>query len=303
MDDRVMSLSPTAIARHPHFISALRAYAGKLRGQFDQSPRLSRMLASHQRWLLSQAAFALQLEYDPSQPGSGLTTTNLREIITSNNAASRNTVLNFLDQLLSYKFVRIAGDPNRRPRRYEATELPFKAMYQWLMTNFELLDRLDGGERAATLAEQPDLFRQIQPQIARRACLDPSWLEPPPRVALFLWTEAGGLVMDELVRRAMELSPDAEGYNIGRIDARLMAEHFMISRTHLQRLFRRAVESGCLHWPDGDRNHCILRRDFLDEYCGWQAIKFAIVDFAYERICGSARVGKSDPRLGAVGGH
>ncbi|MEC9461773.1 MAG: hypothetical protein VX601_01255 [Pseudomonadota bacterium] len=295
-----MTLSVSEIVGHPQFVTALRAYAAKLRGQFDQSPRLSRMLASHQRWLLSQAAFALQLEYDPSQPGSGLTTTNLREIITSNNAASRNTVLNFLDQLLSYKFVRIVGDPNRRPKRYEATELPTQAMYQWLMTNFELLDHLDGGDRAATLAAQPERFKLIQPQVARRACLNPSWLEPPPRVALFLWTEAGGLVMDELVRRAMELSPDGEGYNIGRIDARVMAEHFMISRTHLQRLFRRAVETGCLHWPDGDRNHCILRRDFLDEYCKWQAIKFSIVDFAHEKICGPVRLGKHDPRLGVA---
>lgn len=297
-----MTLSPADIVGHPQFVPALRAYAAKLRGQFDRSPRLSRMLASHQRWLLSQAAFALQLEYDPMQPGSGLTTTNLREIITSNNAASRNTVLNFLDQLLSYKFVRIVGDPNRRPKRYEATELPTQAMFQWLVTNFELLDHLDGGDRAPTLLAQPDLFRLIQPQIARHACLNPSWLEPPPRVALFLWTEAGGLVMDELVRRAMELAPDGEGYNIGRIDARLMAEHFMISRTHLQRLFRRAVQTGCLHWPDGDRNHCILRRDFLDEYCGWQAIKFSIVDFAHEKICGPVRLGKHDPRLGVVRG-
>jgi hypothetical protein len=293
-------LTASDIVGHPQFITALRAYAAKLRGQFDQSPRLSRMLASHQRWLLSQAAFALQLEYDPTQPGSGLTTTNLREIITSNNAASRNTVLNFLDQLLSYKFVRIVGDPNRRPKRYEATELPTQAMFQWLVTNFEVLDQLDGGDRATTLLAQPELFRLIQPQIARRACLDPSWLEPPPRVALFLWTEAGGLVMDELVRRAMELDPDGEGYNIGRIDARIMAEHFMISRTHLQRLLRRAVESGCLYWPDGDRSHCILRRDFLDEYCSWQAIKFAIVDFAHQKICGSARLGQLDPRLGVA---
>ncbi|MDH4412919.1 MAG: hypothetical protein QE484_06400 [Rhizobium sp.] len=297
-----MTLSSKDIVTHPQFVSALRVFAGKLRGQFDQSPRLSRMLASHQRWLLSQAAFALQLEYDPSQSGSGLTTTNLREIITSNNAASRNTVLNFLDQLLSYKFVRIVGDPNRRPKRYEATELPTQAMYQWLVTNLELLDQLDGGDRVATLQAQPDLFRQIQPQIARRACLNPNWLEPPPRVALFLWTEAGGLVMDELVRRAMDLAPDGDGYNIGRIDARIMAEHFMISRTHLQRLFRRAVETDCLYWPDGDRNHCILKRDFLEEYCGWQAIKFSIVDFAYERICGPVRLGRLDQPLGAVGG-
>ena len=80
-------------------------------------------------------------------PGSGLTTTNLREIVTTTSAASRNTVLNFLDQLLSYKFVRIAGDPNRRPKRYEATDISLAAMFQWLATNLNLLDTLDGGGR------------------------------------------------------------------------------------------------------------------------------------------------------------
>ncbi|TPP10466.1 hypothetical protein [Rhizobium glycinendophyticum] len=295
-----MAFSSEDIANHPHFVEALRGFAGSLRKQFDDSPRLSRMLASHQRWLLSQAAFALQLEYDPTQPGSGLTTTNLREIITSNNAASRNTVLNFLDQLLSYKFVRIVGDPTRRPRRYEATEISYHAMFQWVLTNLMLLDRLDGGDRLATLQGRPDLLRLVQPQIARRACLEPRWLEPPPRVALFLWTEAGGLVMDELVRRAMDLTDSGDAYEIGRIDARQMAEHFMISRTHLQRLFRRAVEAGCLSWPDDSRKACLLSRDFLREYCHWQAVKFSIVDQAYEKICGPVRLEKPEPRLGAV---
>ena len=44
-----MTLSVSEIVGHPQFVPALRAYAAKLRGQFDQSPRLSRMLASHQR--------------------------------------------------------------------------------------------------------------------------------------------------------------------------------------------------------------------------------------------------------------
>lgn len=295
-----MAFSSEDIADHPNFVEALRGFAASLRNQFDESPRLSRMLASHQRWLLSQAAFALQLEYDPTQPGSGLTTTNLREIITSSNAASRNTVLNFLDQLLSYKFVRIVGDPTRRPKRYEATEISFQAMHQWVLTNLLLLDRLDGGDRVSSLQGRPDLLRLVQPQIARRACLEPRWLEPPPRVALFLWTEAGGLVMDELVRRAIQPSPGGESYEIGRIDARQMAEHFMISRTHLQRLFRRAVEAGCLSWPDDTRKSCLLSRDFLREYCHWQAVKFSIVDHAYEKICGPVRLEKPEPRLGTV---
>lgn len=296
-----MALKVDDITDHPGFIEALQVFAATLRAQFDESPRLSRMLASHQRWLLSQAAFALQLEYDPNQPGSGLTTTNLREIITSSNAASRNTVLNFLDQLLSYRFLKIAGESNRRPRRYEATEVSYAAMYRWVLANLSVLDRLDGAGRVARLLEEPALMHKIQPQIARRACLDPRWLEPPPRVALFLWTEAGGLVMDDLIRRAIELSPGSDGYDIGRIDARQMAEQFMISRTHLQRLVRRAVETGCLAWSDKAKSRYLLKADFLAEYCGWQAVKFSIVDHAYEMICGPVRQEKPAPHLVAVG--
>ena len=287
-----MALKVEDVTGHPGFIEALQGFAATLRAQFDESPRLSRMLASHQRWLLSQAAFALQLEYDANQPGSGL--------ITSSNAASRNTVLNFLDQLLSYRFLRIAGESNRRPRRYEATEISHAAMYRWVLANLSVLDRLDGAGRVARLIEEPALMHKIQPQIARRACLDPRWLEPPPRVALFLWTEAGGLVMDDLIRRAIHLAPGADGYDIGRIDARVMAEQFMISRTHLQRLVRRAVETGCLAWSDKANSRYLLKADFLAEYCGWQAVKFSIVDHAYEMICGPARLENPEPHLAAV---
>lgn len=295
-----MSFSVSEIAEHPLFLPALRDYSTSLRQQFDGAPRLSRMMASHQRWLLSQAALALELEYDPSQPTSGLTTTNLREIVTTTSAASRNTVLNFLDQLLSYKFVRIAGDPNRRPKRYEATDISLAAMFQWLVTNLRLLDSLDGGGRVSQLLAKPELFRLIQPQIAHRTCHDPGWREPPSRVAHFLWTEAGGLVMDEMVQRATDLQPEMDGYPIGRVDARSLSEQFMISRTHLQRLLRKAVDLGCLAYVDDAKSGFILKRAFLEEYCHWQAIKFAVVDFAFEAICGPVRLSLREPQRNSL---
>ncbi len=210
-----MAYSAEDIAEHPNFVEALRDFAASLRQQFDDSPRLSRMLASHQRWLLSQAAFALQLEYDPSQPGSGLTTTNLREIITSNNAASRNTVLNFLDQLLSYKFVRIVGDPTRRPKRYEATEVTYQAVYLWLLANLLVLDRLDGGDRVATLRGRPGIVaagpaadratRLPGAALARAARVSPC--SSGQRPAASSWTN--------WLRRAVEPVPGGEAYEIG----------------------------------------------------------------------------------------
>lgn len=282
-----MAFSAEQLAANPLFVEALQAFAMQLRGRYDEQPRLARFLASHQRWLLSQAAFALHLEYDPEEPNSGLTTTRLREIVTTGNAASRNTVLNFLDQLVSYRFVKIAGDPARRPRRFEAADVTTKAMFGWMVANLAALDGLDGGNRAKTLEEKPELFKLIQPQVARRSFDNVQWREPPPRVAMFLWTEAGGLVMDELIRR-VRLSEEIDGrFDIGRIDARLMAEQFMMSRTHLQRLFRKAIDQNCLQWQDETKkNNLWFTADFLAEYCRWQAVKFAIVDQVFEEANG-----------------
>ncbi len=286
-----MAFSTEQLASDPRFVEALRAFAIELRGRYDEHPRLARLLASHQRWLLSQAAFALHLEYDPSEPNSGLTTTRLRDLVTTVGAASRNTVLNFLDQLTSYRFIRVAGDPARRPRRFEAADVTTQAMFEWLLANLATLDRLDGGVRAETLATRPELFRLIQPWVARKSLSDPCWREPPPRVAMFLWTEAGGLVMDELVRR-IRPSENHEGrFDIGRIDARQMAEQFMMSRTHLQRLLRKAIDQNCLQWQDETKKAGLwFSADFLFEYCSWQAVKFSIVDQAFEEACAKTAV-------------
>ena len=100
-----MSFSIEQLARHPKFISSLRFLAESLRNRYDHGPRIARMLASHQRWLLTQTAYALHFEYDPAVPGSGLTVVSLRDLITRHRVASRNTVLSFVEELLTYRFL------------------------------------------------------------------------------------------------------------------------------------------------------------------------------------------------------
>ncbi|MCL6707551.1 hypothetical protein M8R20_11110 [Pseudomonas sp. R2.Fl] len=277
-----MSLTATELRSSPRFLAALKMMAVQLQTQFDGNPRLSRFLASHQRWLLSQAAFALHLEYDPAVPGTGLTTSRLKEMILSVRAASRNTVLNFLDQLMTYRYMRRSEDGGKRPRRFESTEISADGMFRWFLANLAALDYVDGGNRGEQLLAAPELFRLCQPRIARRCIADERWREPPPRVAMFMWTESGGLVMDELISR-VDTEATGDRFDIGRIDARAMASHFLMSRTHLQRLLRKAVETGCLAWHDETKKtHMSMSRDYVEEYCGWQAIKFSIVDEVFD---------------------
>lgn len=278
-----MTILPSTLADNPKFLAALALLAKGLRGIYDEGPRLARTLASHQRWLLSQAGYALHLEYDPEKSATGLTVGRLKDLITRTGAASRNTVQNFIEEMLSYRHVRYVQATNaRRSRRLEATETTDVAMLRWFSANLAALDYVDGGNRIGMLQANPMAFRLAQPRAAR-ACLDnPVWREPPTRVAIFLWTEAGGLVMDELIAR-VDPALEKDGlFNIGRIDTRAMAEHFMMSRTHLQRLFKKAADLGCIGWYDERKGgNMWFSRDFLMEYCAWQAIKFSIVDEAF----------------------
>ncbi|MDE1993094.1 MAG: hypothetical protein KGI75_11375, partial [Rhizobiaceae bacterium] len=141
-----MSFSAEQLARNPEFVSSLRFLAETLRDRYDSGPRLARLLASHQRWLLTQTAYALHLEYDPAKPGSGLTVVGLRDVITQYRVASRNTVLTYVEELESYRFLAPAVGATRRPRRLEPTEVSHTAMLGWYLANLAALDLLDNGD-------------------------------------------------------------------------------------------------------------------------------------------------------------
>ncbi|MFK0163668.1 hypothetical protein [Rhizobium sp. NPDC090279] len=277
-----MSFPIEQLARHPKFVASLRFLSEALRNRYDSGPRVARMLASHQRWLLSQSAYALHLEHDPTVPGTGLTVVALRDLITHYRVASRNTVLSFIEELLTYRFLELAPGPARRPRRYVPTETTYSAMFGWYLANLAALDLLDDGDRAAALAAAPMLLDLAQPRMARNCLATDLWREPPESVALFLWTESGGLVVDHIMSKLDLSGGVGDRIDIGRIDARALATHFMISRTHLQRLLRKSADRGDIGWHDEvKKTRMWISRNFLDQYCGWQAVKLAAVDEAF----------------------
>lgn len=279
-----MAFTVEQLAGNCAFLTSIRFLAGQTRGMFDAGPRLARLLASHQRWLLTQTAYALHLEYDPRDPTSGLTAVGLTGRITAHKVASRNTVLAFIEELFTYRFItHTPGDERRRPRHFEPANVSLQAMSAWIHANLAALDLLDGGERAAVFQANPSLMRLVQPRIARHCLEDAAWREPPEQVALFLWTEAGGLVVDNFIARMDPEDTRAGKFLVGRVETRALAADFMMSRTHLQRLLAKAAQRGCVGWHDEPRKtHLWISRHFVEEYCAWQAVKFAYVDEAFE---------------------
>lgn len=281
-----MTFTAEQLALHPGFVGSLRFLARTLRERFDHGPRLARLLASHQRWLMTQMAYALYLDQDPDNPLSGFTSVALRDAITQHGVASRNTVLSYIEELKTYRYIFVAeGEENRRPRRYAPTAVSHNAMFGWLLANLGSLDLLDNGDRASILSAHPQLLSRLQPRIARDCLENAHWREPSDRVGVFLWTEAGGLVVDHLIANLDCGTRDEGRIYIGRIDTRALAAEFMMSRTHLQRVLSKAAALGCLGWYDvPKKTELWMSADFLDEYCRWQAEKFAIVDQAFAPV-------------------
>lgn len=283
------ALTPAAIAAHSGILPALALLASGLRGVFGDNPRLGRVLASHQRWIMAQAVMALYLEYSPEDRSSGLTVGRLRDIVTATGAASRNTVLNFMEEMRHYRFVRDVPAPSSgrvRRRRVEVTEMAEAAMRRWFEVNLAVLDGLDGGTRQAAHLADPTLFERAQPIMARACLADPLWLDPPGHVGLFQWTEGGALAMDELLTRAMQHPPCPDGnHPVGQVNIRSMADEYLMSHTHLQRLFRKAAEVGIIGWS-GQRRKADLwvSAPFLADYARWQSVKLSHLDHAWHAV-------------------
>ncbi|MDQ1185531.1 hypothetical protein [Agrobacterium larrymoorei] len=272
-----MSFTYDELVAHPGLLGAIQHLARVLRGRFDENPRLARLLSAHQKWLLTQMAMALSAE----QRAQGFTVAQLREMVISTGVASRNTVQNYLDQLEIYRYIEKANrSAATRPKRYRATQISEQGIFNWYLANLSAIDGMDNGNRAATLMAYPQIVEHAQPAAARACLADQHWTEPPERVGLFQWVEAGGLVMDEIVTRVRDT--ENERIDIGYVDVRALAATFMMSRTHLQRLLNKAAEQGSVGWMDDTpRSAMWLSRDFLCEYCGWQARKLKHVEDAF----------------------
>lgn len=111
------------LVRNPNFPQILQAGARTLIALNDLFPRVARLVASHQKWMLTQAAYSLHLERDVNNPESGITAARLLKFMRDTGGASRNTAAAFLAELVAYKMLqRHPADvprervPSSRPR-------------------------------------------------------------------------------------------------------------------------------------------------------------------------------------------
>lgn len=284
--------TPETLVAHPAYFMVLQQCARHLVGLYDQFPQVARLVSSQQKWLLSQAAYALYLERDPNDPMSGITAARLLDIMVKFGAASRNTASAFLAEMLAYKLIQdVPGNTNRRSRPLEPTAISIDAMEKWFRGQMHSLDLLDGGSRVARLTADPTIFHRAQPIAAHELIENRIWREPSASIASFVWTENGGLLLDDIMSKVVMTGPKDQPYRIENLSFSELSSHYGLSRTHIRRLFARADENGWIKRAEkaGRLRHLTVSPAFVQAYMDWQAIKHCALDHAFAAAANPAR--------------
>ncbi len=286
-------------AANPALFAVLQQGARHMIELYDHFPRIARLVAAQQKWLLTQAAYALYVQRDPADPLSGITASRLLDIIVEFGAASRNTATAFLAELLAYKLVRdVPGSPSKRSRPLEPTEVSHDAMRLWFRGQMRSLDLLDSGDRVERLEANPEIFYRAQPLAAKRLIADRAWREPPLSISCFVWTEYGGLILDDFFSRIVNPVPENGYHWVEDLRFAELSNHYSLSRTHVRRLFTRAEALGSLGWQErnGSKNRIWATASFIEDYKRWQSVKFCALDQAYGEAVQSIDTGTALPR-------
>lgn len=278
------ALTRTEIAGHALFPAIEKQIAEHLIEIHIKTPRLSRLKASHRKWLMTHALFALALRRREDDPLSGLTATRFIEMVEALDCASRNTATAYLAELVAYKFLRDVPDvPDKRVRVLEPTEITLAGMFSWFRGHMACLDRLDGGSREATTVANPQIFRLAQPIAADLMMADSLWKDPPDSIGHFLWSDLGGMVLHDLITRLdPNLDRNADRIAIGPVSLSEISEIYFVSQTNLKRMFKKAENDNLLGWEQPRRRGSLwLSKVFVEDYFTWQSAKFAALDQAY----------------------
>lgn len=280
------------LARHPRCLAAEALIASRLIGLQQKSPRLTRLKSNHRKWLITHSLFALSSQRNPADPLSGLTATRLIETVMRIGAASRNTASAFLQELLTYRFLREVPEvPDRRVRVLETTDISNFGMQTWFMAHMAALDLIDGGSREATAEAHPALFRLAHMHSTRNLVDDPDWRNPPESVSSFAWSDAGGMILHDIVTRLQEATPEDGRFLLGPLALSDLAERYSISVSNAKRMFSKAEKDGSVGWTAPRRRGSFwLSQAFVDDYLRWESVKLAALDAAFHAACAELEI-------------
>ena len=285
-----MPLTASAILRHPDIHNEARLLARDLLEINERHPRLASVFATEQRAMIGNIAFRVYFDSGPELPRHGIFLARFLDEVEASGVASRNTADGFVKEMVKYGYVRPFDIPgNRRLRPHEPTETTIGVLIDWAMAHVATLDRLDGGNRAASITGDLDIVSRLHVELSRDLLGDGSQAQYSPTLALFAWVNNSKLLNARLLCGMGDVAPGATRVSTDIDSIAELASFLNISRTHLTRKIREAEAIGSVFW-EGRRglSPMWISTGFLQELIDECAARLAIFDAAYEVLFGSS---------------
>ncbi|NDV53030.1 hypothetical protein [Salipiger sp. PrR003] len=269
----------STLVRMPQFSELVLRDAGRLIDVHAAIPAEARFFGDMRHWTLTQMASAIHFEHlrDPLQPK--LSPKSLHAAIGGAGVASRNTVQAYLRELERVQFCEKLSAGAQRQRWPQITRKFEDLVLLYLLIHLELLDALDGSNRAKALRSDRSIGKTLQPMFAWRLSRNEAWCRPPTMIRRFSDAASGSSILHDLMRSAFSDGPF-------HVSISGLAERYQVSRSHVSNLLKGATMCGAVTWQfPGRRGLCYVSQELVECYYHWQAEKLANLACSYADLC------------------
>jgi hypothetical protein len=276
------SFEPHELCKIPRFGDCLASTAKELLAITGRLPREARYLSDMQKWLLSQATFAVHFEHATNPENPPISPTNLLNFLKGTPIASKNTTLAFLQETRQYKLIEAVPTSDKRQQLYRAKPETEELIRFWVITHLTALDLVDDGNRVELMNTYPSLLSYVQPIMTREVLHNSDWCRPVASIANFTHAESGNNILHDVASRApWEFSEDRIW--VGNVTSNGISNRYRMSQSNTARILARARDAGLIGWErPANRGACWISATLVNDYRNWQSLKFSAISKAMQ---------------------
>jgi hypothetical protein len=240
----------TAFRNRPTFLAGARAHEGVAKHLFTDNLILNKVVLEAWRFQMIALTLYLHEAYDPADPRTGLTVTNLTRLCQQLDLASSGRVFAFLNLMkLGGYLTSQRSAEDSRVVHLQPTAKFMTTVEEWTEGIFIAIDAAaPEGRLVERRAARFSLGTQMRTNGARGLIEGWKPLDPFPEVALFAGTDGGWMLIEQIVAPALRHAEGLRAEPVS-INLRKFAGEVGGSRSNLNRLLNKAYEQGLLDVP------------------------------------------------------
>ena len=276
----------------PGFDATLPNYHHLIGTYFSGNVLLNKVVT--ERWRFEMLVYTLYLheKYDPANPRSGLTLSNLEKLCAQQRCASPGRVRTIIGIMWVSGFLkRQKSKIDSRITRFEPSKKFFDIVEGWNNRIFQTIDAVfPDGNLAQSHLNHPRLSSEMRTRGAEGLLKGWKLLEPFPEVFHFISRDGGWMLLLHCAYESLRLGNGTHIVPVS-VDLAAFGARFGVSRSHLRRLLETAYEQGLLTEAPRNGSHIALAPKTLAAYLSCMASELDY--YRGQALAGKAALGIS----------